>query len=225
MDLSPRVINITGQRFGRLIVLEPESKSPNGIVWKCRCDCGGTVSVVSTALRNKDHGTKSCGCIWKEKMTKHGHTRNGSSSRNMSPEYSVWLGMKKRCLNKNDVAYPNYGGRGISICPEWVEDFAAFLNHIGPRPSRRYSIDRYPDTNGNYEPGNVRWATVLQQARNKNNNRILTFDGESKCLGEWAEITGIPESQIRGRLRRGWSLRDALKTPIRKHKPYARRKS
>lgn len=108
------------------------------------------------------------------------------------------------------------------MCKEWRENFMEFFEHIGPRPTPYHSIDRI-DNDGDYEPGNVRWATMLEQARNKHNNRVLTLDGESHCVCEWASIRGMSESRIRGRLSKGWTLRDALMTPIRPHKPYKAR--
>lgn len=132
-------------------------------------------------------------------------------------EYSVWAGIKRRCFRKEEDSYHLYGGRGITMCDEWCVDFMAFYNHIGARPSDKHQIDRI-DSNGHYEPGNVRWVTAKQQARNKRNNRLITFNGETLCLAEWAEKTGLSRNAIRFRIdRRGWSIEKALTTPSLRH--------
>jgi len=122
--------------------------------------------------------------------------------------------MKDRCLNENSDAYFRYGGRGIKICQRWADSFEAFLEDMGPRPSLQHSIDRFPDNNGNYEPGNCRWATSKQQQRNRNITTLLSFRGESKPLTEWADLIGIRCSVIEKRLRIGWSVEKALTAPI-----------
>jgi len=130
---------------------------------------------------------------------KHGCARRGE----MTPEYSTWSLMIQRCEDPSSDRYGYYGGRGISVCPKWRTSFAAFLEDVGPKPSPAHSLDRI-DPNGNYEPGNVRWATKKEQARNRRTNRLLTVNGETRCLSEWSEITGIPKTTLRLRLERGW---------------------
>lgn len=143
--------------------------------------------------------------------TTHGY----ASGSNKTPEYRIWSAIKKRCLRETDPAYSDYGGRGITIHPAWANDFAAFLAYVGPRPSKKHSIDRYPDNDGNYEPGNVRWATQKEQCRNTRANRKLTINGETKCIAEWAEVCGLTPAMIGRRLSRGWSAADAVKTAAR----------
>jgi hypothetical protein len=126
--------------------------------------------------------------------------------------------MIRRCECERDKDYADYGGRGIRVCVLWRRDFAAFLAHIGPRPGRGYSLDRI-DVNGHYEPGNVRWASQTEQHRNKRNNRLLTLNGVTKCVGEWAVITGINYTTLKERLRRGWSPERTLTTPVQSGVP------
>ena len=123
--------------------------------------------------------------------------------------------MRLRCNDPNGIDYPDYGGRGIRVHPEWETSFVAFLAHVGPKPSPDHSIDRYPNNDGHYEPGNVRWATWREQTRNKRNNRMLTAGTETLCISDWAERIGASDStSILARLERGWSMERAVTTPI-----------
>ena len=124
--------------------------------------------------------------------------------------YAIWNSMIMRCENPNAISFPSYGGRGIRVCDLWRHDFAAFFTDMGPRPSKNHSLDRYPNKNGHYEPGNVRWATGKQQQRNRRINRILST-GET--LAEAAERTAMPYEVLRHRLLAGWSDARALHTP------------
>lgn len=124
-------------------------------------------------------------------------------------EYSPWSAMIQRCLNPSCRAYPQYGGRGITVCDRWRNSFEDFLADIGPRPGMDYSIDRI-DVNGNYEPGNCRWATSKTQNRNRRNNRLIEIDGNSGCSSEWAEKTGLKEATITQRINRGWPVEKAI---------------
>jgi hypothetical protein len=127
--------------------------------------------------------------------------------------------MKSRCFNKNDPAYKNYGGRGISMCESWVLSFEEFFLHMGPRPSSKHSIDRYPDNNGNYDPGNCRWATDIEQANNKRNNFMIAVDGETMTASGWSLRTGISQKTIKLRIvRYGWTPREAVGIDPRPHR-------
>lgn len=143
---------------------------------------------------------------------KHGEARDGA----WTPEYRAWMGMKGRCFTTTNPKYPRYGGRGITVCSEWIGDqgFERFLEHVGRRPSPRHSIDRR-DNNRDYDPGNVRWATRSEQSQNKSDTRLLTVDGRTLCISAWSRETGIGESTIRARIKTGWSTRDAVKRPLR----------
>lgn len=131
-----------------------------------------------------------------------------------SPEYRCWWGMKHRCLYPNEVGYKNYGARGIKICDRWLNSFLTFYADMGPRPSPAHSIERL-DTNANYEPANCVWATDTEQGRNRRNNRLITYNGETACMIVWSERTGISYSALKFRLKRGWSIEDALTQPPR----------
>ncbi len=127
-------------------------------------------------------------------------------------EYSRWCGIIQRCTNPKQPGYARYGGRGITVCAEWRGSFVAFLRDVGHVPGPEYSIERIDNTKG-YEPGNVRWATRIEQARNKRNNRIITVGDVTCTLAEWAERTGLPSTQIQERLVSGWTPEDAVGRP------------
>jgi len=159
--VSP-VRDIAGQRFGRLVAvsLDADARSASGgRVWACRCDCGNERKVPSLHLLSGN--TRSCGC-------QHAGSMASTATHGMygTPEYRCWAAMKQRCHNPNDRRYADYGGRGIVVDPVWRGDFGAFIAHIGRRPSAGLSIDRI-DNDGNYEPGNVRWATRAEQMANR----------------------------------------------------------
>ena len=191
----------SGETFGRLtVVQEIGSQRPRQI--ECMCQCG-TSTIVS--LGNLRHGlTRSCGCL----------RRGTHLFLDYPSEYAIWSLMKQRCLNPSDRAYGYYGGRGIRVCDRWLHSFAAFLADMGRRPSKTHSIDRI-DNDGNYDPGNCRWATWKQQHRNRRNNRLLTHDGQTLCVTEWSEVTGINAKVIFGRIYDGWSVEDTLTRPVR----------
>jgi hypothetical protein len=136
-----------------------------------------------------------------------------------TPEYRAWVRMIQRCENSNGPEFPGYGGRGIRVCARWRDSFEAFREDMGPKPSAGHSLDRFPDQNGDYEPGNCRWATNKQQSRNTRSNRLLTFNGETHCLAEWAAVTGVNSMALRSRLRKGWAVERALTTPVKPYKP------
>lgn len=133
-------------------------------------------------------------------------------TREFNSEYRSWLAMRQRCSNRRTVGWADYGGRGIRVCDRWQTSFAAFLADMGPKPSESHTIDR-KDTEGNYEPGNCRWATKLQQARNCRSNRRVTFNGRTLCLSAWSEVVGLSPELIRARLNLGWSVSKTLTTP------------
>lgn len=128
-----------------------------------------------------------------------------------SPEYGAWKSMWDRCRNPNVRNYPNYGGRGITVCQRW-RDFANFYADIGQRPSPEHSLERN-DTNGNYEPGNCRWATKIEQQNNIRSNVNLTFEGRTLSVSAWARELGINRQMLRGRIDSGWGVAEALLTP------------
>lgn len=131
----------------------------------------------------------------------HGHTR----SRAKSPEFRSWCAMRARCTNPKNDRYARYGGRGVRVCQRWLDSFEAFLADVGPRPSPRHTLDR-KNGDGDYEPGNCRWATSEEQAANRSNNRVIAWRGEQRTLAEWARHLGMTASRLQSRLARGWPL-------------------
>lgn len=202
-----RVIDITGNVYSRLTVLEYLGGRKGRAMWKCKCQCGNIVVVPGKNLRNGRR--KSCGCLRHEELV----ARNqGMAKHNMSQSrlHKTWSGMKSRCYYENDISYKLYGGRGIRVCDEWKDDFIAFrdwaLSH-GYREN--LTIDRI-DTNGNYEPRNCRWATVKEQANNRRSSHFLTMNGETKTIQQWSDELGIKDVTIHARLKNGWGIEKAL---------------
>lgn len=207
-------VDLVGQRFGSLVVKKRLGALPGksqGVHWLCVCDCGGEATPTTSNLR---HGTTaSCGCSRIGKFTnyKHGAGKRGSWTR----EFKAWLAMRRRCYDKKLEFYSDYGGRGIKVCEAWREDFAQFLKDVGPAPSPKHTLDRI-DNDGDYEPGNVRWATQLEQAQNRRGLHKLTFQGETRTMNDWSRIVGILRETIRYRLKAGWPVEKALTTPSRR---------
>ena len=127
----------------------------------------------------------------------------------------VWSAMKQRCYNPKNKKYRLYGALGVTVCDLWRNSFKNFITYMGPRPGPGYSIDRYPNKAGNYEPGNCRWATRVQQQQNTSKNRMVTYEGRTQCLREWAKEIGMGEKTLSYRLDAGWSVHDALTTPAK----------
>lgn len=199
-------IDMVGEVYGRLTVVRKNGKNKGGnILWLCLCDCGDYSTIVGYSLRRGL--TKSCGCLAKEvarnRMIKHGQSIERTKS------YSSWNNMLQRCENKNNKDYKSYGGKGILVCQEW-HDFNKFYDDMGACP-KKHSIDRV-DRTGNYEPSNCRWATDIVQARNTSRNVFIEFNGERKCVSEWAHIIGISRPSLSLRLKR-WGLEKAMTTP------------
>src|SRR5690606_6056327 len=139
-----------------------------------------------------------------------------------SPEYRAWQHMRERCSNPRVHNYHRYGGRGIKVCDRWANSFENFLADMGPRPSPEHSLDRYPNPDGDYEPGNCRWATPEQQTRNRRTNKILSFKGREQTLTDWCQELDLEPSIVSTRLRRGWTVERALNTPTPKPFPKSR---
>jgi hypothetical protein len=265
--------DIAGQRFGRLVALEPCSKDKNGhYIWLCKCDCGKEVTVSSTGLLTNK--TASCGCtrytngaikklvkidkelkgkvingillierhhqdkrgvwLWSclchckiifyayPKDIKNGHVKScgclktrGNYKHGLykDKKYSVWCGMLSRCNCVTCEAYPNYGGRGISVCDEWLEfiNFNKWAEQSGYSYDENLELDRI-DNNGNYCPENCRWVTHTENNRNKRTNKFITYKGKNQCLSAWGEELGIPGNVLSARLRSGWTIDRAFTT-------------
>lgn len=209
MPENPRFRNITGETFGRLVVLGYAGKQGQKHLWWCHCLCGKTSRCARSNLISGN--TTSCGC--NKHRTIHGHAAN----KRKSPEYAAWEAMKDRCYNKSRRSYYLYGGRGIRVCERWTHSFEAFLADMGFRPSPKHTLDRFPDQNGNYEPGNCRWATREQQTRNQRNTHYITYQNETLCMTDWAQRLGIHPATLSNRLNRsGWSVERAFTEPTHK---------
>ena len=197
--------DITGMRFGRLVVIKYIGNQ-NCV---CKCDCGTITTTRTDSV--KRGSTRSCGCLRTE-MTKERSAKHGDYKERL---YGIWSHAKSRCNNTNNTRYSDYGGRGIKICDEWNEDYARFKDwSLKNGYKENLTLDRI-DNNGNYTPQNCRWATAKQQQRNTNRNRIITFNGESHCVPEWSEITGLPIETIRARLKRKWNIDRLMTQPLR----------
>lgn len=214
-------VSLVGRTFGRWSVVAHQGYCPDrgGRVYTCVCECGTERPVLAHALlAGRSNSCKGCG----GRLT-HGHSRTG----NRLAEYSVWLGIKNRCLfSSNPHMRKNYADRGITVCARWRESFEAFLADMGPRPSPTHSIDRR-DNDGHYScgtcpecvehdwPANCHWATVEQQTRNKRTSRLLTLNGETRAITQWARVFGLHPGTVSYRLGQGMSPEQALATPRR----------
>lgn len=189
-----------GQRFGRLVAVRRGPNSHRRVTWHFRCDCG------EETIARSDHVraglTKSCGCLKRESGFFGTHGMKGTRI------YRIWCSMWQRCTNPNEPSFKNYGGRGITVAPEWWE-FERFLADMGEPPSSGHSIDRI-DNNAGYCKANCRWATPIVQANNRRNVRILEAFGERRSIAQWARAFGLRRTTLHMRLSRGASLEEAL---------------
>ena len=207
-------LNLTGKRFGKLVVIKTAGKTKNGAyLWQCKCDCGN--EIIANVGNLKNGHTKSCGCLrvdrCKTNFTKHGleHTRL----------YGIWSDMRLRCYDEKNIAYHRYGGRGITICDEWKNDVKAFYDWAAANGYKdSLTIDRI-DNDGNYCPENCRWATVKEQASNRRSNILVTHNGKTQTMKEWAHEVGTPYKVVWARMQKlGWSAERALTEPVKKGK-------
>jgi hypothetical protein len=197
----------TGNKYGRLTVIEEAEKRGKQAWWRCKCECGNETEVCGAKLRNGH--TRSCGCLQKdvaaERLTTHG--MSNSATRNS------WRGMMERCTNSNNIGYENYGARGITVCERWHK-FENFLEDMGRRPDG-LTLERIDNSKG-YSPDNCRWATRKEQNNNRRDNRILTYNGISLTIPQWAEKLGVSKSALYNRVYSlGWSIERTLTTPVR----------
>ena len=207
-----RFIDLTGQKFGRLTVIKRlENNKRNETVWLCKCECGKEVNVTYGHLAYGH--SKSCGCYAKELFV------NTVSKHKLRTHrlYNIWRGIKQRCCNSKSVFFNYYGGRGIKICDEWLNDFKKFYDwSVKNGYDGKLSIDRI-NNDGNYEPHNCRWANPKIQSTNRRTNRIIEINGEKKCLSEWLEINNISSTTFYRRINNGWNVVEALTTPTKKN--------
>lgn len=196
--------DLTGQRFGRLTVISEAGRKHGGVVWLCKCDCGTEKEIMSATLLQGT--TVSCGCYNRDVITKHNKSR--------SKLYRTYQCMVDRCKNPKSPEWKRYGGRGIKVCDEWLNDKAEFFdwalaNGYEEAERGKCTIDRI-DNDGDYTPENCRWVTMKEQARNRSNNANLEYGGETHCLSEWAEILGENYAKLASRHRRHWPVEEIL---------------
>jgi transcription elongation factor Elf1 len=193
-----------GRRFGRWVVLEKlDYKSK----YKCKCDCGTTSNIrVYDLLKGKSIMCKNCSAS---------SSRSNGQPISDTPEYNTWVHMNQRCHNPENKDYENYGGRGIHVCSLWRDSFESFLMCVGKKPAPDYSIERL-DVNKGYEPGNVTWATKIEQARNKRSSVFVTIGDQTKTVVEWFEngTASVPLKTIYKRIERGWDPKDSVLLPL-----------
>lgn len=207
--MGAKSIDLTGKRFGRLVVLGVSTVRLYGkqLAWDCQCDCG-TMKPVITALLKAGH-TKSCGCLKRECKPPVVRTHGMSHYSGIK----VWEGMIRRCTNPNDKDFSRYGGRGIRVCELWL-DVRNFAKDMGEKP-QGCSLDRI-DPNGDYCPQNCRWATPAQQGANKRNNRMIAHDGQVLHMSEWCRRLNVNPSTVLNRLKSGMDPSLALTLPLRR---------
>lgn len=207
MTGASQVKDMAGLRFERLVVLSRAGSDKNGNAkWLCRCDCGTEKVILGQSLRSG--ATRSCACLSSEVASATSITHGLSHTK----LYKAWFGMLQRCENPSILHWRRYGGRGIKVCERW-HDFPNFINDMGERPTG-CSIERI-DNDGNYEPGNCRWATKIEQQNNMSTNRIIQLDGERMTLSQAARKFNIPKHTAGSRIRSGWTIEAAFKTPTK----------
>ena len=208
-------IDVSGQKFDMLTAVKVVGKLRKANLWLCMCDCGSETTAIVTQLRN---GYKtSCGC---KKTMQRGprpdvakrNKENAKHAMSGNYTYSSWKAMKSRCYDKNDKDYPRWGGRGVTVCEAWRDSFVEFYKDMGERP-QGHSIDRI-DNDGNYEPGNCRWAIPKTQSNNTRQNYYIEYMGRTQTAKQWAEeLNKVEYKTILYRLRTGWDTHEALTTP------------
>lgn len=201
-------IDMTGKRIGQLVVLDRAGAWDKQIWWRCQCDCGNIKTISGATLRRGK--TRSCGCVYKASRVNIAHksiakVKHGDSFARL---YFMWGSMKARCENPNNISYSDYGGRGIKLCEEW-HDYAKFkewalaAGYDETAPRGGCTIDR-TDPNGNYCPENCTWQNMTTQSNNRRNTPMLTINGETDSLTNWARRVGLPRNLLYSRYRRGW---------------------
>lgn len=206
--MSYNMKDLTGERFGRLTVIRSEGKDRHGsYMWLCDCDCGNTKVLNGSELRRGN--VNSCGRLSRElardRLVKHGRSR--------TKLYSEWKRMNQRCNDSKTYNSVKYAQRGIKVFEPWTDDFQSFSEYVSRLPHFEepgYSLDRI-DNDGNYEPGNVRWANAVTQANNRTTNVRITYNGETHTVAEWARILGMSYSKLQWRLHSGWPIEKALR--------------
>ncbi len=198
--------DITGERYGQLIVICRASAAGERLKWKCKCECGAQKTINGSAI--KSGKTTSCGCAFTERAGKMNFRHGKYKSR----AYSVWEGIIQRCNNQKSTAYENYGARGISVCPEWSQ-FQQFYKDMGD-PSENTTIERNNNNLG-YSKENCRWATRPEQDRNRRTSINITIEKETLCVAQWAARIGVSKGTIYSRIKAGKDPQSALMASLK----------
>lgn len=203
-------IDMTGRRIGRLTVICEAEKRKKHIMWLCKCDCGKEVIAAGVNLRRGYY--KSCGCYSADRLREMRTKHKMSNSR----LYREWAQMKGRCYYPKYINYDCYGERGITVCDEWKNDFSCFMKWaLDNGYTDELTLDRIDNDKG-YSPDNCRWITGKEQANNRRNNHYVTYNGITKTISQWSEITGIDYGCLKSRITKlGWDIKDALTKPSR----------
>lgn len=209
-------LDVTGKKFNHLTALRRSHDKGGKVFWVCRCDCGNEAEVESYKLRTGH--TTSCGC-YRDLRRSESHTTHGMSG---SRTYLIWSLMLHRCNNPNSPIFKHYGGRGIKVCARWLK-FEEFLSDMGEAPPH-LTLERLDNEKG-YEPSNCTWVSRKEQVRNRRNTLRLTLEGETKTIGEWADLGGVSAKTIKARLQRGWAPEMAVFQPLKKVKASTKEKA
>lgn len=195
-------LDLVGSKFGSLTVTERRGSDENGqSLWLCQCDCGTEKIVRGHDLKG---GTKSCGC------SRRYHTNLYQHGLSNTRLHRIWRSIKDRCYNPNNKDYKHYGGRGITVCDEWKNDFMSFYKWaLNTGYGEKLTIDRI-DVNGGYLPENCQWVSMIEQSNNRRNNKVITFRGESFTIAQWSRKTGVKYGDIQNRLNYGYSFEEAI---------------
>lgn len=204
MRNTAKIKDLTGQKFNRLTVLGIASRNP--LFWECKCDCGNITRVRTSNLKRGQ--VKSCGCL-----QRHG---NPVHNQCYTRVYRIYAKMLRRCFVPDDPRYPDYGGRGITMCDEWKNSFVAFSEWAYANGyADNLTIDRI-DNDGDYCPENCRWGNKYEQANNKRNNRVFTYKGKTQTLARWCKEYDMPYTTVHYRVSHGWTFADAITIPVKK---------
>lgn len=206
-----KFVDLTSQKFGRLTVIKRAENKGRYTAWECLCECGNETIVLACHL--KSNHTTSCGCFKKEQIVKSLQT-HGQAKGEHRRIYNIYYGIKKRCCKKREKSYKRYGGRGITICDEWRDSFEAFYEWaVSHGYSDDLTIDRI-DVNGDYCPENCRWVDIKKQCNNRRNNHLITYNGKTQTVAQWAAEYGINYRKLNDRINKlRWSIEKALTTP------------
>ena len=196
--------DLSGKKYGKLTVIREAGRKSKKILWECKCDCKNIVFITGDNL--KSGHTASCGCYQKER-TKETLSKHGKTNTRL---FTIWQGMKNRCYNKKSNRFTRYGGKGIKVCDEWLNDFQNFYEWaINNGYSETLTIDRV-NNNGDYCPENCRWCDYTEQSNNRSTNRFIEYKGERKTIANWSKVTGIPRSTIWNRLKANKTIEEVL---------------